>query len=75
MSQTLLFIEKHQLSLEELENIATERPKAMQNIKNKIVAIVAIVAIDEKMQNISKVQRHIGTYGETKEAYAWVQKI
>ena len=63
MSQTLLFIEKHQLSLSELENMATQKPKVLQGIKNDIEAV------DERLQQISLLQRHIGNYGKTKEVY------
>ena len=63
MSQTLIFIEKHQLTLESLENMATQKPKTLANIKSEIEAI------DEKLQKISLLQRHIGTYGKTKEIY------
>ena len=63
MSQTLLFIEKHQLSLTELQTMATQKPKTLANIKTEITTI------DEKLQQISLLQRHIGTYGKTKEVY------
>ena len=63
MSQTLLFIEKHQLSLIELQTMATQKPKTLANIKTEIIAV------DEKLQQISLLQRHIGTYGKTKEVY------
>ena len=63
MSQTLLFIEKHELSLDELKAIATQKPKKLKNIKGEIEIV------DEKLQSISLLQRHIGTYGKTKEAY------
>ena len=63
MSQTLLFIEKHQLSLDELQSIATQKPQTLANIMNEITSA------DEKLQQISLLQRHIGTYGKTKEIY------
>jgi len=63
MSQTLLFIEKHQLSLSELENMATQKPKVLRGIKKEIEAV------DEKLQQISLLQRHIGNYGKTKDIY------
>ena len=63
MSQTLLFIDKHQLSLAELENMATQKPKVLQGIK------ADIEIADEKLQQISLLQRHIGNYGKTKVAY------
>ena len=63
MSQTLLFIEKHQFALNELQNIATQKPKTLANIKGEISAV------DEKLKQISLLQRHIGTYGKTKEIY------
>ena len=63
MSQTLLFIERHQLSLGELENMANQKPKVLAEIKKKIEAA------DEKLAQISALQRHIGTYGKTKEVY------
>ena len=63
MSQTLLFIEKHELSLEELKTIATQKPQKLKNIKREIEGV------DEKLQSISLLQRHIGTYGKTKEVY------
>jgi len=63
MSQTLLFIEKHQLSLLELQNMATQKPKVLQGIKNEIEAE------DKKLHQISLLQRHIGNYGKTKDTY------
>ena len=63
MSQTLLFIEKHQLTLTQLENMATQRPQQLANIKSEIAVT------DEKLQQISQLQRQIGTYGKTKEIY------
>ena len=63
MSQTLIFIEKHQLTLESLENMATQKPIVLKNIKGEIEAV------DKKLQQISLFQRHIGTYGKTKEIY------
>ena len=43
--------------------MATQKPKVMRSIKNDIEAI------DEKLQQISLLQRHIGNYGKTKEVY------
>ena len=63
MSQTLIFIEKHQLSLSKLQNMAEQKPIVLKNIKGEIEAI------DKKLQQISTLQRHIGTYGKTKEIY------
>ena len=63
MSQTLIFIEKHQLTLESIENMATQKPKTLANIKGEIETV------DEKLQQISLLQRHIGAYGKTKEIY------
>jgi prefoldin subunit 5 len=63
MSQTLLFIERHQLTLGELENMATQKPKTLAGIKSEIESV------DAQLQNISTLQRHIGTYGKTKEIY------
>ena len=63
MSQTLIFIEKHQLTLEALENMATQKPVVLKNIKGEIEGI------DNMLQQISLLQRHIGAYGKTKETY------
>jgi len=63
MSQTLLFIERHQLTLGELQNMATQKPKTLANIKSEIESV------DTQLQQISTLQRHIGTYGKTKETY------
>jgi hypothetical protein len=63
MSQTLLFIEKHELTLNELENMANKKPQVLAEIKNEIEMV------DEKLSKISTLQRHIGTYGKTKEIY------
>lgn len=63
MSQTLLFIEKHQLTLGELENMANRKPQVLAGIKGEIEAA------DKKLAQISTLQRHIGTYGKTKEIY------
>jgi len=68
MSQTLIFIEKHQLSLSELENMAKQKPQILQGFKNEIEAV------DEKLQQISLLQRHIGNYGKTKDAYKQFKK-
>jgi hypothetical protein len=63
MSQTLLFIEKHQLTLGELENIANKKPQVLAEIKKEIETA------DEKLARISTLQRHIGAYGKTKDIY------
>ena len=63
MSQTLIFIEKHQLSLDDLENMAKQNPKTLANIKDEIANH------DAQLKHISLLQRHIGTYGKTKEVY------
>ena len=63
MSQTLIFIERHQLTYDELENMATRKPQTMQNIKSEIDAL------DDKLQHISLLQRHIGTLDKTKEIF------
>jgi len=63
MSQTLIFIEKHQLSLDELENMAIRKPQTIQQIKSEIEAL------DGKLQHIALLQRHIGNLGKTKEIY------
>ena len=62
-SPTYLFIEKHQLTLGELENMAAQKPKTLVNIKSEIESV------DAQLQQISTLQRHIGAYGKTKEAY------
>ena len=63
MSQTLIFIEKHQLTFGELQNMATQKPKVLQNIKREIESV------DENMQQISQLQRCIGIYSRTKSIY------
>jgi len=63
MSRTLIFIEKHQLTLNELENMATQKPKTLASIKGEIANQ------DAQLKHISSLQRHIGTYGKTKEIY------
>ena len=63
MSQTLIFIEKHQLTLGALENMATQKPKTLANIKYEIANN------DAQLQHIKLLQRHIGSYGKTKEVY------
>ena len=69
MSQTLIFIEKHQLTFEQLQNMATQKPKVLQGIKREIESV------DEKLQGISLLQRHIGTYGKTKNIYKQCKQI
>ena len=68
MSQTLLFIQKHELTLHKLETMATQKPKTLQSIKAEIEAK------DEQLQQISLLQRHIGNYGKTKEIYKQYKK-
>ena len=63
MSRTLIFIEKHQLTLSELENMATQKPKTLASIKGEIANH------DAQLKHISLLQRHIGAYGKTKEIY------
>ena len=63
MSQTLLFIEKHQLSLPELENMALRKPQMLRQIMGEIEKA------DESLQNISALQRHIGTLDKTRDIY------
>ena len=68
MSRTLIFIEKHQLTLGELENMATQKPKTLASIKGEIAIQ------DAQLKHISLLQRHIGTYGKTKEVYKQYKK-
>ena len=63
MSRTLIFIEKHQLTLGDLENMATQKPKTLANIKDEIASH------DAQLKHISLLQRHIGTCSKTKEIY------
>jgi len=63
MSQTLLFLERHNLSMMELESLANQKHQRQQNFKDEIRTI------DEKLNHIRLMQRHIGTYGKTKEIY------
>ena len=59
----MIFIEKHQLTLDGLKNIATKKPQTLAAIKSEITVS------DEKLRQISLLQRHIGAYGKTKEIY------
>jgi len=68
MSQTLLLIERYQFTFEQLKIIATENQQRLQIMKNNIIRI------DKEQQHISELQRHIGTYGKTKEVYAQYKK-
>jgi len=63
MSQTLIFIEKHQLTVEKLRNIVTVNANAPNEIKSEIATL------DRKLDNISEMQRHFGTLGKTKKIY------
>ena len=63
LSQTLIFIEKYQLSLEDLENMATQKPLALYQIKDEIKDM------EDNLNHISVLQRHIGSYGKTKDIY------
>ena len=63
MSQTLLFIEKHQLSFAELQNMATRTPQTLHTIKSEVDALSA------KMDKISTLQKHIGTFSKNKTLY------
>jgi ribosomal protein L29 len=49
--------------LGELENMANKKPQVLAGIKKEIETA------DEKLARISTLQRHIGTYGKTKEIY------
>ena len=87
MSQTLLFIEKHKLTLDGLRTMASNKNNTItdntatenQNIKNITTTnnksktlsniISNISAVDDKLQHIATLQRHIGTYGKTKNIY------
>ena len=68
MPRTLLFIAKHNLNLEQLENMATQSPQKMENINNNIATINA------ELRYISMLQIHIGAYGKTKNIYAQYKK-
>ena len=50
MSQTLIFIEKHGLAFDELQNMATRKPQTMQNIKSEIETL------DNELQHILLLQ-------------------
>ena len=69
MSQTLIFIEKHQLEFADLQSMATQKPKVLQGIKSEIDVV------EGKLQNIALLQRHIGTYGKTKDIYKQYKQI
>ena len=63
MSQTLIFIEKHDLTFDELQNMATRTPQTLQNIKDEITTI------EKEQEEISTMQRHIGNYGKYNDIY------
>ena len=63
LSQTLIFIEKHKLTLGDLQNMATQTPQTLQTIRNEIEVL------DKKLQGISILQRHIGALSKNKNIY------
>jgi len=63
MSQTLIFIEKHQLTFDELQNMATRTPQTLQNIKAEITGF------EKEQEEIGAMQRHIGNYGKYSDIY------
>ena len=63
MSQTLIFIERHKLTLGELEAMATNKHQTLANIKYEIENK------DAQLQHISLLQRYIGAYDKTKDVY------
>jgi len=63
MSQTLIFIEKHQLTVDKLRNIVKVNANAPNEIKSEIAVL------DRKLENISEVQRHLGTISKTKHIH------
>ncbi|MCL1995826.1 MAG: relaxase/mobilization nuclease domain-containing protein [Defluviitaleaceae bacterium] len=63
MSKLLIFMERHNLTYEDLEKHVNEKSQKLQNIKNEVAAI------DDKMKKITELQSHIGAYSKTKEIY------
>jgi len=63
MSQTLIFIERHQLTLDELETMATAKHETLAGIKDKVDNQ------DSQLQHIALLQCHIGKYSKTKDTY------
>jgi septation ring formation regulator EzrA len=63
MSQTLIFIEKHQLTVDKLRNIVKVNANAPNEIKSEIATL------DRKLDNISEMQRHLGTLNKTKHIH------
>ena len=63
MSQTLIFIERHKLTLGELETMATNKHQTLANIKYEIENK------DAQLQHIALLQRYIGTFGKTKDVH------
>ena len=63
MSQTLIFIERHKLTVDRLRNVAIIN----ENVPNEIRA--EIDTLDRKLENISELQRHLGTFNKTKHIH------
>jgi len=69
MSQTLIFIEKHQLTLDKLRLVATKN----ENLPNEIKAEIA--KVETRLANISEMQRHLGTLNKTKHIYKQYREV
>ena len=69
MSQTLIFIEKHQLTVDKLWLVATKNESLPNEIK------IEIAELDRKLEGISELQRHLGTLSKTKDIHKQYREV
>jgi len=63
MSQTLIFIERHQLTFDKLRLVASKN----EDLPNEIR--IEIAKVETRLANISELQRHLGTLNKTKDIH------
>jgi len=70
MAKTLIYLEENGLTdFRELEKACDAAARKFNNLGDKMKAA------DKRMKDISELQRHIGTYGKTREIYAQYRKL
>ena len=63
MSKVLIFLEKHNLDYVGLEQYMTDKHDKLESLKTQSTIL------KEELNNISTLQKHIGTYSKTKNIY------
>ena len=70
MAKTLLYLQEHSLmDYAELEKTCDAAVQKYNNLSSQTKAA------NERMRKISELQKHIGTYGKTREVYAQYKKL